>query len=50
MSPELPEGGRTSRRCWNLKYDAKSRLIGKDPAGKDRRQEAKWVAEDELIE
>jgi len=30
--------------------DAKSQLTGKDPgAGKDRRQEDKWVAEDEMV-
>ena len=30
--------------------DAKSRLIGKDPdAGKDRRQEEKGAAEDEMV-
>ena len=33
---------------WPL--DAKSRLIGKDPdAGKDRRQEEKAAAEDEMV-
>ena len=30
--------------------DTKSQLIGKDPdAGKDRRQEENWVAEDEMV-
>ena len=30
--------------------DAKSRLIGKDPdAGKDSRQEKKWMTEDEMV-
>ena len=31
--------------------DVKSQLIGKDPdAGKDWRQEEKWVAEDEMVD
>ena len=30
--------------------DAKSRLIGKDPdAGKDSREEKKWMTEDEMV-
>ena len=46
--------GRTGTKAeapliWPL--DVKSRVIGKDPdAGKDRRQEEKEMAEDEMVE
>ena len=31
--------------------DGKSQLIGKDPdAGKDQRQEEKWMTEDDMVE